>query len=416
MRIAIVTLVFPVCALLAACTDQSGPSDPSRPLVASRTVLPPSRETIPGSYLVVLRGDSTPNDASTSRLTDALVRKVTGRLLHRYMKVVHGFALDGVSAVDAQLLANSPAVAYVEPNAVTHTTDFQLSPGNGLDRIDQHTQPLDGTFYYQYQGAGTHIYVVDTGIDTTSGEWQGRIGLSTDCTGNGQPFVSNDDFGHGTAVASVAAGSRFGVAKQAIVHSVRISSDHGKGTSDYSTEVGCLDWIGQYGEKPAVVNLSWGDEPGSFAVRDAINCLIGCNGFSFVKSAGNDSTDAYQDRANRGTNEIVVGAMNPSNDGYASFSNYGSIITIFAPGVGVLVADKFNPGYGKLGYGTSFAAPYVAGVVATYVGYCVNSWAGAYCGPEVFFNKLHTNATLDQISGLPAGTSNYLLYSPFEPF
>lgn len=131
-------------------------------------------------------------------MTDALVRKVTGHLRQRYRKVVHGFALDGVSSVDAQLLANSPAVAYVEPNVITRATDFQLAPGNGLDRIDQHALPLDGTFSFQYQGAGTHIYVVDTGIDTTGGEWHGRIGRSTDCTGNGQPFVSNDDFGHGT--------------------------------------------------------------------------------------------------------------------------------------------------------------------------------------------------------------------------
>lgn len=165
-----------------------------------------------------------------------------------------------------------------------------------------------------------------------------------------------------------------------------------------------------------MVNLSFGDSTGSFAVRDAINCLIGCNQISVVKSAGNDALDAYRDRANRANYEIVVGAMDPGTDTYASFSDFGSIITIFAPGVNVPVADKFNPGSGKLGRGTSFAAPYVAGVVATYVGYCAAQPPSYWCGPNAWFDKRHSTATTDQIQGLPAGTSNYLLYSPFAAF
>lgn len=338
---------------------------------------------------------------------------------HRYETALHGFLVDSMPVALAQLIAKHPAVAYVEPNGMTYETDVQLSPGAGLDRIDQHSLPLDGSFSYQFAGAGANIYVVDTGVDTTSGEWSGRIGLSGDCTGNSSPFQSNDDFGHGTAVASVAAGTTYGVAKQAIMHSVRISSSS-SGKTDYGTELCGLDWVGANAQLPAVVNLSFGDSLGSFAVRDAINCLIGCNHISVVKSAGNDALDAFRDRANRATNEIVVGAMDPATDYYAVFqvgaSDFGPTVTIFAPGVDVPVADKFRPGYSKSASGTSFAAPLVAGVVATYVGYCVNSWAGAYCGPEVFFNMLHTNATRDQIQGLPAGTSNYLLYSPFAPF
>lgn len=91
-------------------------------------------------------------------------------------------------------------------------------------------------------------------------------------------------------------------------------------------------------------------------------------------------------------------------------------MTIFAPGVGVPVADVFNPGYSKPGVGTSFAAPYVAGVVATYAGYCAAQPPSYYCGVNAWFDKLHNTATLNQIQGLPAGTSNYLLYSPFAAF
>lgn len=218
----------------------------------------------------------------------------------------------------AQVLAKHPAVAYVEQNGFVRAADVQSSPGVGLDRIDQHTQPLDGSFTYQFTGAGAHIYIMDSGVDTTSGEWAGRIGLSADCTdGPSQPFESNDDFGHGTAVASVAAGTTYGVAKQAIMHSVRISSDHGAAMASEGAVLCGIDWIQNHFQSPAVVNFSYGMTPNYFAIRDAINCLIGCSNISFVKAAGNDGIDAYQDRANRSPYEIVVGAMDPQTDTYA---------------------------------------------------------------------------------------------------
>jgi subtilisin family serine protease len=83
------------------------------------------------------------------------------------------------------------------------------------------------------------------------------------------------------------------------------------------------------------------------------------------------SRNAYEDRANRATQEWVAGATNPRDDFIASFSNYAVAgepsVNIFAPGVSILVADRFNPGYSTTLSGTSFSAPYVAGVIAQYL-------------------------------------------------
>lgn len=178
----------------------------------------------------------------------------------------------------------------------------------------------------------------------------------------GGPYQSSDNFGHGTATASVATGTTYGVAKNAIMHSVRISGD-ASGTTQTSIETCGINWVSVFGVKPAVASMSFGGVPSAFAVRDAINNVAN-SGITFVKAAGNDGIDAFQDRSNRGTNELVVGATDPTNDAFASFSDFGPTISLNAPGVNVLVADKFNPGFGKLGSGTSFSAPYVAGTAA----------------------------------------------------
>lgn len=58
---------------------------------------------------------------------------------------------------------------------------------------------------------------------------------------------------------------------------------------------------------------------------------------------------------------IAVGSVDP-NLQHSTFSNYGSQINIWAPGRDIL-ATKRDGGYGLVS-GTSFAAPYVAGVEA----------------------------------------------------
>ena len=389
-------------ALVTACDRDTSQIVAPQPPRAAVGPMARTNEPIPNSYLVMFHRDSAPNPTAIERLIDVLNKRYGGHVSFRY-DALGGFAVDSLPASLAQRLAAEPAVASVEANTVLHLQDVQYGPGAGLDRIDQDNLPLDNAFSYAYTGAGVNVYIIDTGVDSLNPEFRGRIGTGTSCVSQGGPWTSADNFGHGTAVASVAAGSTFGVAKGAIIHSVRISGD-ANGTSTDAIETCGINWVASYGQRPAVANMSFGGIPSSFAARDAINNVAYYGQITFVKAAGNDASDAYLDRTNRGAYEVVVGATDPTNDSFASFSDYGSTITTSAPGVNVLVADKFNPGYGKLGSGTSFAAPYVAGVVAAML------QAEPNLIPSQVVNQLEQWQVVNGvITGLPAGTPNRLL-------
>jgi subtilisin family serine protease len=326
---------------------------------------------VPNSYVVTFTRSAAPTPQATQALAAVLLKQHGGTLTHMY-EHLGGYAVDDLPASAALALSKEPGIAYVEPNMIIHPAYVQqFNPGNGLDRLDQIYRPLDQSFSYAYDGTGVHVYILDAGVDTTGGQYTGRIGQGVSCAWYApDPYTSNDSYGHGTAVASLAVGTTYGVAKNAILHSIRISYGSDGTATSANTDCG-INWIAGHGIRPAVANWSFEGYPDAFSTRDAINNLTVNANISFVKAAGNRGIDAYQDRANRAVNEWVVGALDPTNDSFATFSNWGEnttpTVNMIAPGVNVLVADKYNPGFGKIGSGTSFAAPYVAGVIAQYL-------------------------------------------------
>ena len=131
-------------------------------------------------------------------------------------------------------------------------------------------------------------------------------------------------------------------------------------------------------------------------------------GVHVTKSAGNAPYDGWDDRANRAYGAIIVGASDYF-DRRATFSGglatYGSVLTLFAPGYEVRVARNNGDSQTALEYGSSFSAPYVAGVVATYLQQNPNA------PPSTVFEVIRRSGTNGVLSNIGSGSPNVLLNS-----
>jgi subtilisin family serine protease len=128
-----------------------------------------------------------------------------------------------------------------------------------------------------------------------------------------------------------------------------------------------VDWVTANAVKPAVANMSLGGGP-SQALDDAVR-RSAVAGVFYSLAAGNDGAEACTSspaRAGAGTNNgIVTTAATNSLDQEVSWSNYGSCVDLWAPGVSILSTRK--GGGTTTMSGTSMASPHVAGTGALYL-------------------------------------------------
>lgn len=293
-----------------------------------------------------------------------------------------GFRLNATQA-EAISMSNDSKVAFVvqdgaiavgspdaDPIAMTPDPKAFLNPQPqaswGLDRIDQHQLPLDALYAYQNNGEGVNAYVIDTGILPTHWEFQGRASAIYDFESEGNGVDCN---GHGSHVAGTIGGQTFGVAKGVRLFGVRVLNCQGTGSwSDVIDGVNFVTWHraqpAQQGT-PALANMSLGGATNravEAAVRNSIRAQV-----TYVVAAGNGNTDAAGYSPAAVSEAITVGATNRS-DSRAEFSNYGSTLDLFAPGVSIPSAWIGDGGLMiATASGTSMASPHVAGVVALYL-------------------------------------------------
>ncbi|MFF8839701.1 S8 family serine peptidase [Streptomyces sp. NPDC015130] len=349
---------------------------------------------IAGSYIVTLE-ESAQAETAEGR---AVAAEYGAKIKKTYTSALNGYSVE-LSEAQAKKLAADPAVKSVAQNRVFKINATQPSPPSwGLDRLDQRALPLNQSYTYpDTAGQGVTAYIIDTGVRISHSDFGGRAFNGFDAVDNDN--VAQDGNGHGTHVAGTVAGTAHGVAKKAKIVGVRVLDNNGSGTT--AGVVAGIDWVTRNAVKPAVANMSLGggaDSTLDTAVRNSI-----ASGVTYAVAAGNSNANASNYSPARVTEALTVGSTT-NTDARSSFSNYGTVLDLFAPGSNITSAWNTGDSATNTISGTSMAAPHVAGAAALYLG------DNPSATPAQVGTALVNAATPNVVTSPGTGSPNRLLY------
>ncbi|KAJ7194401.1 peptidase S8/S53 domain-containing protein [Mycena pura] len=293
----------------------------------------------------------------------------------------------------------------------------------GPDQLPRRGASQDWSFTFDDTwGTGVLVYVVDSGVWSGHSELTGRVENGWVAPGLGGT-ATQDVCDHGTAVASLIAGTTLGVAKKATIVPVRIvdSSRCAPNPPESSTQdaVPGINWAvsdfkGRTNAKGGVINVSWqvyqtaaSEQALTAAIAAGMHVLVSAGNNNKNQCLGGPSPAALQRVKDVG--QIVVGGTDwdDARMDFGSFgSNFGPCVTLFAPGMSMVVAkgetDGTNHPLGFGGFynsGTSFATPLVSGVIAALIS------SGGNMSPAdmraAVVSKAVQNAGIGKLQGSP---------------
>jgi thermitase len=329
--------------------------------------------------VVALGGGAAPAAAQTPAAGEVLVKFVPAapeserREAHRnanteVVRTIAPIDVEGVrvrpgTTVEQAIAAYRarPDVIYAERNGVMRAALIPNDPSYGsqwgLPKI-QAPAAWDVT-----TGAtGVTIAVLDTGVSSSHPEFTGRLLTGKNTLTN--TAFTDDVFGHGTHVAGIAtARGNNGTGVSGVSWLNQILPVKVLGDDGYGTDLSVADGIIYAADQGArVINLSLGGDPVGGACSQTLTSAVQyalARNVVIAAAAGNENSSVVICPA-RITGVLSVGSSTES-DGKSSFSNFGSLVSLAAPGSNIY--STLPGGYGTLS-GTSMATPFVSGAAA----------------------------------------------------
>ncbi|KAG5932466.1 hypothetical protein E4U60_005197 [Claviceps pazoutovae] len=361
---------------------------PSRPVAAP--LLVPRGQIIENKYIVKYKA------SFSIAAADATLKALSADADRVYGTIFHGFA-GSLNESSLERLRHHPDVEYIEKDAVFTINGFVEQTGApwGLNRISHHKKKGGSYIYDTSAGDGTCAYIIDTGVDDSHPDFQGRAQFVRSFV-EGQ---NSDGHGHGTHVAGTIGSHSYGVAKKTHLLGIKVLSDQGYGSG--SDIVAGMDFaVNDSRErrecaKGALANMSLG---GGFsqALNDAAAQMIR-GGVFLAVAAGNSGQDAADTSPASEPTVCTVGATDDT-DTLASYSNFGKLVDVLAPGTGIL--STWPGGSTNTISGTSMATPHIVGLAAYLAG------LEGFPGAEALCARIQHLATRNAIRKVPGGTVN----------